>query len=98
MRLSFQVGDPDVEFLGLTSTPHNGTVPAAGPRDLVWELARDDNGARRRHLEFPSRRDAEMSERMFLHALHISPSLRGLEICEVVVNTGVDVCRPGLGG
>ena len=42
------------------------------------------------HLEFQSRRDADMSERMFQYALRMSPGLSGLEVCGVVVNTGVD--------
>ncbi len=64
---------------------------AEGHRDLVWELARDDDANRMLlHLEFQSRRDADMSERMFLYALRMSPSLRELEVCGVVVNTGVD--------
>ena len=65
---------------------------AEGHRDLVWELARGEHGAERMllHLEFQSRRGSDMSERMFLYALQMSPSLRGLEVCGVVVHTGVD--------
>ena len=65
---------------------------AEGHRDLVWELARGDHDAARMllHVEFQSRRGADMSERMFLYALRMSPSLRGLEVCGVVVNTGID--------
>ena len=76
----------------VTADPERRPPQSEGHRDLVWELARaDDDGARMLlHLEFQSQRDAEMSERMFLYALHISPSLRGLEICGVVVNTGID--------
>ena len=76
----------------VTADPERRPPQSEGHRDLVWELARaDDDGARMLlHLEFQAQRDAEMSERMFLYALHISPSLRGLEICGVVVHTGVD--------
>ena len=76
----------------VTADPERRPPQSEGHRDLVWELARADDGGARMllHLEFQAQRDAEMSERMFLYALHISPSLRGLEICGVVVNTGVD--------
>lgn len=80
------------ELQGWTPDPECHPPQAEGHRDLVWELARGDHDVERMllHLEFQSRRDADMSERMFLYALRMSPSLRGLEICGVVVNTGVD--------
>ena len=74
----------------VTADPERRPPQIEGHRDLVWELQRDDGARMLLHLEFQAQRDAEMSERMFLYALHISPSLRGLEICGVVVNTGVD--------
>ena len=76
----------------VTVDPERHPPQAEGHRDLVWELARDDHDADRilLHLEFQSQRDANMSERMFLYALRMSPGLRGLEVCGVVVNTGVD--------
>ena len=40
------------------------------------------------HLEFQSQRDRDMSGRMFAYALKTTPSLRDLEICGLVVNTG----------
>jgi len=75
----------------VTADPERHPPQAEGHRDLVWELARDDDADRMLlHLEFQSQRDANMSERMFLYALRMSPSLRGLEVCGVVVNTGID--------
>ncbi|MXZ25330.1 MAG: Rpn family recombination-promoting nuclease/putative transposase [Caldilineaceae bacterium SB0665_bin_21] len=76
----------------VTADPERYPSQAEGHRDLVWELALGDHDADRMllHLEFQSQRDANMSERMFLYALRMSPSLRGLEVCGVVVNTGVD--------
>ncbi len=76
----------------VTADPERHPPQAEGHRDLVWELARGDHDVERMllHLEFQSQRDADMSERMFLYALRMSPSLRGLEVCGVVVNTGVD--------
>ncbi len=76
----------------VTADPERRPPQTEGHRDLVWELARGDHDAARMllHLEFQSQRDADMSERMFLYALRMSPGLRGLEVCGVVVNTGVD--------
>ena len=75
----------------VTADPERRPPQTEGHRDLVWELARGDDADRMLlHLEFQSQRDADMSERMFLYALRMSPSLRGLEVCGVVVNTGVD--------
>ncbi len=76
----------------VTADPERRPPRTEGHRDLVWELARGDHDAARMllHLEFQSQRDADMSERMFLYALRMSPGLRGLEVCGVVVNTGVD--------
>ena len=76
----------------VTADPERRPPQTEGHRDLVWELARDDDDGARMllHLEFQSQRDAEMSERMFLYALRMSPDLRGLEVCGVVVNTGSD--------
>ncbi len=76
----------------VTADPERRPPQTEGHRDLVWELARGDHHAARMllHLEFQSQRDADMSERMFLYALRMSPGLRGLEVCGVVVNTGVD--------
>ncbi len=76
----------------VTADPERHPPQAEGHRDLVWELACGDHDAARMllHLEFQSRRGADMSERMFLYALRMSPSLRGLEVCGVVVNTGID--------
>ena len=76
----------------VTADPERRPPQTEGHRDLVWELARGDHDVERMllHLEFQSRRAADMSERMFLYALRMSPSLRGLEVCGVVVNTGVD--------
>ena len=76
----------------VTADPERHPPQAEGHRDLVWELARGDHDSERMllHLEFQSRRDADMSERMFLYALRMSPGLSGLEVCGVVVNTGID--------
>ncbi len=76
----------------VTADPERRPPQTEGHRDLVWELARGDHDVERMllHLEFQSRRAADMSERMFLYALRMSPSLRGLGVCGVVVNTGVD--------
>ena len=61
-----------------------------GHRDLVWLLAHGDGAEEQLlHLEFQSQRDRWMSSRMFDYALKMSPSLRGLEICGLVVNTGL---------
>ncbi|MXZ23413.1 MAG: hypothetical protein F4Y80_00875 [Caldilineaceae bacterium SB0665_bin_21] len=80
-----------VRLVAVTADPERHPPQAEGHRDLVWELARDDDADRMLlHLEFQSQRDANMSERMFLYALRMSPSLRGLEVCGVVVNTGID--------
>jgi len=76
----------------VTADPERHPPQAEGHRDLVWELARGGHDAERMllHLEFQSRRDVDMSERMFQYALRMSPGLSGLEVCGVVVNTGVD--------
>ena len=76
----------------VTADPERHPPQAEGHRDLVWELARGDQDAERMllHLEFQSRRGSDMSERMFRYALRMSPGLRGLEVCGVVVHTGVD--------
>ena len=76
----------------VTADPERRPSQTEGHRDLVWELARGDHDAARMllHLEFQAQRDADMSERMFRYALRMSPGLRGLEVCGVVVNTGVD--------
>ena len=77
--------------VGCHADPERHPPQAEGHRDLVWELARNDDADRMLlHLEFQSQRDANMSERMFLYVLRMSPSLRALEVCGVVVNTGVD--------
>ena len=75
----------------VTADPERRPPQSEGHRDLVWELARaDGDGARMLlHLEFQAQRNADMSERMFLYALRMSPDLRGLEVCGVVVHTGV---------
>ena len=46
------------------------------------------------HLEFQSQRDRDMSGRMFAYALETTPSLRDLEICGLVVNTGLRPFEP----
>ena len=76
----------------VTADPERRPPQAERHRDLVWELARaDDDGARMLlHLEFQAQRDDDMSERMFLYALRMSPGLQDLEVCGVVVHTGVD--------
>ena len=75
----------------VTADPERRPPQSEGHRDLVWELARADGGGARMllHLEFQAQRNADMSERMFLYALRMSPDLRGLEVCGVVVHTGV---------
>ncbi len=66
----------------VTAEPERHPPQTEGHRDLVWELARDDEADRMLlHLEFQSQRAADMSERMFLYALRMSPDLRGLEVC-----------------
>jgi len=74
----------------VTTNPEEPPHQTEGHRDLCWLLARDDASKEEMllHLEFQSRRAADMSERMFRYGLHMSSSLRGLEICGVVVNTG----------
>ena len=75
----------------VTTDPEEAPHQAEGHRDLVWLLERDDRPDARMllHLEFQSRRDRGMSVRMVQYALNMSPSLRGLEICGLVINTGL---------
>ncbi|MXZ42470.1 MAG: hypothetical protein F4Z18_12020 [Caldilineaceae bacterium SB0666_bin_21] len=65
----------------VTADPERHPPQSEGHRDLVWELARGDHDVEWMllHWEFQSRRDADMSERMFLYALRMSPGLSGLE-------------------
>ena len=67
-----------------------------GHRDLVWLLESGDRSEEPLllHLEFQSQRDGGMSGRMFDYALGMSPSLRDLEICGLVVNTGLRPLAP----
>lgn len=62
-----------------------------GHRDMVWLLARADDAEDQLllHLEFQSQRASGMSDRMFAYARRMSPSLRGLEVLGLVVNTGL---------
>ena len=80
----------------VTVNPEAQPHQSEGHRDLVWQLARGDGPDEKMllHLEFQSSREPGMSGRMFNYALTMSPSLRGLEICGVVVNTGVRPFRP----
>ena len=74
----------------VTTNPDEPPHQSEGHRDLVWLLAHGDGSeAQLLHLEFQSRPAADMSERMVQYALNMSPSLRGLEICGLVVNTGL---------
>ncbi|MCE2468081.1 MAG: hypothetical protein J4G06_08675, partial [Caldilineaceae bacterium] len=70
--------------------PDESSHQFEGHRDLVWLLVHGDGSETLLlHLEFQSRCAADMSERMVQYALNMSPSLRGLEICGLVVNTGL---------
>ena len=75
----------------VTTDPDEPPHQSEGHRDLVWLLVHDDQSEEEMllHLEFQSQRDRGMSGRMFAYALEMSPSLRGLEICGLVVNTGL---------
>lgn len=74
----------------VTTNPDEPPHQSEGHRDLVWLLAYGDGSEEQLlHLEFQSQRDRGMSRRMFDYALKMSPSLRGLEICGLVVNTGL---------
>ena len=74
----------------VTTDPNEPPHQSEGHRDLVWLLAHGDVSEEQLlHLEFQSQRDRWMSGRMFDYALKMSPSLRGLEICGLVVNTGL---------
>ena len=74
----------------VTTDPKAPPHQSEGHRDLVWLLARGDRSRARMllHLEFQSQHDRDMSGRMFAYALATTPSLRDLEICGLVVNTG----------
>ena len=78
---------------GSAVTTDSETPPhqSEGHRDLVWLLDHGDRSEEQMllHLEFQSQRERGMSGRMFDYALEMSPSLRGLEICGLVVNTGL---------
>jgi len=78
----------------VTTDPNEPPHQSEGHRDLVWLLAYGDGSEEQLlHLEFQSQRDRGMSGRMFDYALKMSPSLRGLEICGLVVNTGLRSLR-----
>ena len=74
----------------VTANPEAPPHQAEGHRDLVWLLARGDGSGDEMllHLEFQSRPASDMSVRMYRYALTMSPSLRELEVCGVVVHTG----------
>ena len=62
-----------------------------GHRDMVWLLARAEDAEDKLllHLEFQSQRASDMSDRMFAYARRMGPSLSGLEVLGLVVNTGL---------
>ena len=80
----------------VTTDPETPPHQSEGHRDLVWLLEQGDRPAERMllHLEFQSQRDRDMSGRMFGYALETTPSLRDLEICGLVVNTGLRPLDP----
>ena len=70
-----------------TSPPHHEEAH----RDIVWTLARKgkDGGRVLLHLEFQSRRDSRMTRRMFGYADGLLQRQPRLEVCGLVINTGL---------